>query len=113
IELAGLVRGNEFDALLVTGNMRLAGTLIVELTGGFFPSPGNVFDIMDFATLTGAFDTLQLANLPNSWSWDTSKLYLTGEIRVVPEPCGWMLALIGVAGLLLWRRADGRLCSAV
>ena len=104
IELAGLVRGDEFDALLVAGDMRLAGSLVVDLIDGFVPSPGNMFDIMDFATLIGEFDTLQLADLPNNWSWNTSKLYVTGEIWVVPEPAAWTLGLIGVTAQLFFRR---------
>jgi hypothetical protein len=55
VEIGGLAAGTEFDALEVSGDAALAGTLNVSLVGGFTPNPGDTFRIMTFATHTGDF----------------------------------------------------------
>ena len=41
-------------------------------------------------------------------SWDTSQLNIDGTIAIVPEPSGWVLVLLGVIGLVLWRRPPSK-----
>jgi len=73
IEIAGNTPGHEYDRLVVNGQANLAGTLDVSLTD-FTPSNGDTFDILDFSSFSGDFDTL---NLPNDFSWDVTTGLLT------------------------------------
>ncbi|MBL9161726.1 MAG: hypothetical protein JNL18_03180 [Planctomycetaceae bacterium] len=55
IELGGTTAG-QFDLLSVTGNTTLGGAIDVNLFGGFAPSVGQSWEIIDVAgTLSGAF----------------------------------------------------------
>jgi hypothetical protein len=106
IELAGLLSNSptEFDQLHVAGTLSLSGTLNVVLLSGFHPLSGNSFDILDFGTLTGRFDTINLPTLGGSLSWDTSSLYTLGSISVVPEPSALALLISALAAVLCLAR---------
>ncbi|MCD4824765.1 MAG: autotransporter-associated beta strand repeat-containing protein [Phycisphaerae bacterium] len=108
MELGGLIRGDEYDALVITGTADLAGTLDVVLYGGFDPAEGDTFDILDWGTLaTGSqFDTINLPGLSGGLVWNTSNLYNTGEITVTPEPA--TMTLLGLGGLVLLLRRRRR-----
>jgi len=81
IELQGLSRGGQYDALVVSGTMTLAGELEVIL--GFSPSEGDSFDILDWGSLAGGeFDIVDLPELDGGKAWDTSALYSNGTISV-------------------------------
>ena len=83
IELGGLMEGEQYDVLNVTGGITLnGGTLNVTLVNGFSPALNNSFDILDFASMAGGgFTTL---NLPGgAASWNTSQLLTTGMITFV------------------------------
>jgi hypothetical protein len=88
-----------------TGNN---GTLDFTLQSGFVPTIGEQFDIfgntapMDDAT--GTFATVNLPILPGGESWDTSDLYTTGVISVVPEPMSFGMIVLAAGGLSLRRR---------
>ena len=82
IELVGLLRGDDYDALVVSGELTLAGTLDVLLIDSFTPVLGNSFDILDWDTLSGTFGTVNLPRLSAGLDWDSSNLYTTGEIIV-------------------------------
>ena len=101
-ELGGQKPGVEFDRLLVGGNVSLAGTLKVSLIGGFSPTLGDSFDILDWGTLSGTFSTLQLPALGNNLAWNTSQLYTSGVISVttVPEPAAAVLFAMLAPALL-------------
>ena len=73
IEIQGTTPGDQYDRLIVNGQANLAGTLDVSLTD-FTPSNGDTFDILDFSSVSGNFDTL---NLPNDFSWDVTTGILT------------------------------------
>jgi len=77
----------------------LDGTLDVTALAGTFAA-GQVFDILDWKTLSGTFDTVNLPSLSGGLSWDTSQLYTTGELTVVPEPTSGMLMLLGLLGVI-------------
>ena len=72
-----------------------AGVLDITLQNGFAPTVGEQFKIFGFgSTSTGSFSAVNLPALPISEAWDTSQLFTTGVISVVPEPTG--------AGMLAW-----------
>jgi autotransporter-associated beta strand protein len=86
IKLAGATPGTQYDQVQIGGPLSLDGTLLVSLINGFMPAVGNAFDILTWPTggLTGTFASLQLPTLSGAEVWDTSQLYNTGELLVVP-----------------------------
>jgi hypothetical protein len=105
VELAGTSPGSQYDVINLSGVGNLSGTLDVELLGGFIPQLGNSFDIINGATF-GTFGALSLPSLSGGLSWNTSGLYSSGVISVVPEP--GTFSLLGVLGMCLggyvWRK---------
>lgn len=87
MEIAGLA-SSAHDVLSVGGVADLDGTLIVELLAGFQPAEGSEFELFQFQTVSGEFDSIQLPPLSRQLQWDTSRLYVDGTISVVavPEP---------------------------
>ncbi len=81
VELGGAESGS-YDRLAVIGTLYAGGTLAVSLIDGFKPASGNTFDILDFTSVDGEFDTLDLPGA--EVNWDITKLYTTGEIRYRP-----------------------------
>jgi fibronectin-binding autotransporter adhesin len=82
IELAGTTVGTQYDRLVINGDLQLGGALQVALTGGFSPSVGQSFDILNWTTLNGTFSSVSLPALPAGKAWDTSLLYTSGVISV-------------------------------
>jgi hypothetical protein len=70
--------------------MAFDGTLLVALANGFAPASGSSFDLFNWATTSGTFDTLTLPDLNAGLTWDTSQLYSSGVLRVV--------AAVGIPG---------------
>ena len=84
IELGGTTAGDDYDMLDIAGDLTPGGTLQVVLIDDFAPSVGDTFDILDWDTLGGAeFDAVELPPLTGRKAWDTSDLYITGEISVI------------------------------
>ncbi|MBI2804555.1 MAG: hypothetical protein HYX68_06175 [Planctomycetes bacterium] len=80
VSLAGTQSG-EYDTLTVTGNVTLAGTLSVALSGGFLPLPGDAFDILEyFGQRQGTFDLVigNGNNFPWTVSYDTEGKVIVG-----------------------------------
>jgi len=103
LELAGTNAGQQYDQLHVGGLLALDGTLDVSLLAGFAPRDGDRFDLIDFGSLVGRFDDVQLPDLNDGLVWDTAALYSTGTITAVPEPASILLALLGLACLFSLR----------
>ena len=108
IELGG-IGIFQYDMLHVDVANLHGGTLSVSIINGFTPLAGHSFDILNWNSRTGTFDTESLPGLGAGLGWDTSDLYTTGTLRVVatqppvvPEPTG--LGLIGLALLARRRR---------
>ncbi len=69
IEIGGLLRGTEYDALDVGGTATLDGTLDVLLINGFVPQAGDSFDIIIADTVVGQFATVQTPALNPGLFW--------------------------------------------
>ena len=69
IEIGGLSRGTEYDALDVDGTATLDGTLQVILIDGFVPTAGDRFDIVVATTVVGQIAATQVPPLdpPHDW----------------------------------------------
>lgn len=105
LDIAGLIQGTLYDHLDTsdTGLTTFGGTLAIDLIDGFSPRLGNSFDLFDGPT-AGMFDNLDLDPLSSGLVWNTSQLYSTGVLSVVPEPTSLSLLALGAGGLLLRRR---------
>lgn len=82
IEIGGPVPGAQFDRLVVAGDLNLDGSLSVGFSGGFIPTAGQSFDLLDWESLGGAFSTLSLPALSGGLNWNTSQLYSTGVLSI-------------------------------
>ena len=57
ISLGGLTAGTQFGQLNATGTATLAGTFNVSAVSSYQPLPGNMYQVMNFASKTGDFST--------------------------------------------------------
>ena len=104
-ELGGLAAGTEFDQLFHDELALLAGTLDVSLFGGFQPSPGDSFRIIDgnsLSTLSGTFGTVHLP--AGNWDVVYGSYYVDLRFNAVPEPSTAVLILVAGACLVGVRR---------
>ena len=60
LKVGGATAGTLFDQVNVTGTAALGGTLNVSLENGFGPSAGESFDVLNFASSSGSFATVNL-----------------------------------------------------
>ncbi len=111
IEIGGTIRGTEYDALDIAGALALDGTLnvsVVDLGSGVFaPALGNSFDILDWGSLSGKFDTLNLPALSADLMWNASQLHTTGVLSVALAGDFNFDGKVNAADYVLWRRNDG------
>ncbi len=101
MQLAGTTPGAKYDRIDVTGQLVLAGDLNLVLLDGFQPQAGDSFQLFN-GQLSGSFNQITLPALPSGEQWNTSNLYATGTVSVVPEPSTLALLAVGVAGLIGW-----------
>ena len=109
IEIGGLLRGTEFDAIDVTGSAILNGLIDVNLISGFSPLLGETFQVLNASSLSGTptFDFSD-ATLASGLAWDTSNFISSGSITVgmavIPEPSSFGIVVVVGLGLGLRRR---------
>lgn len=117
LELAGLLRGSEHDALDVAGLLTLGGDLRVELLGGYAPALGDRFDLAAADTIAGSFAARTLPALSPGLAWELALLpdldggdtdVLRLSVTAVPEPHPALLLGGGLLGLMAWRRRTQR-----
>ena len=84
IELGGTTPGSQHDQLDVTGDLTIGGTLnvtLIDAGGGLLnPQAGDFFDILNFASISGDFTTLNLPALDLGLMWNVGFLKTTGEL---------------------------------
>jgi hypothetical protein len=111
MELGGTQPGVEYDQLAALGELGLGGSLELRLLDGYEPRGGEVYDLLEWGTLSGEFHALNLPPLADGLSWDTTALYSTGSISVIPEP-GVLTALLLVTSVLCLRSLRKTHCVA-
>jgi hypothetical protein len=72
VEIGGTTAGSQFDVLAITGAATLNGTLAVSLINSFTPNLGDTFQIMTFASQTGAFPNGVGLNLGDGLGFNTN-----------------------------------------
>ncbi len=103
IELGGYLPGTEHDRLAVTGLATLGGTLELAFLHAFSPTNGAVFDLFNWnGGVSGQFATIEASALADGLEWDTSALYSTGTLAVIPEPATGLLMLLA-GGLVFFK----------
>lgn len=117
--------GTNHDLLSITGDLKLESNsrIIVTAANGYTGSEGDVFNLLDWGTVSGSLDAagfvvgdryqtgletandLQLFALGNDLLWDT-KLFLSHGVLVVviPEPSRALLLLFALSALVLRRK---------
>ena len=98
-------KNSSFDKYIVDGSLSLAGTLTLVSWNGFVAQSGQHFDLLDWGSLSGQFDSIDASGfkLAAGTQLDFSQLYTTGEVLVttsaVPEPATTALWLAGLVGM--------------
>lgn len=101
-------RSEQFGQVIV-GSASVAGQLNVTLGSGYIPATGDAFELFETdSQIQGHFDNIQLPSLESGFSWDTSNLYTTGTLTVVPEPVTMSLLVIGGLAMLRRQKRAGR-----
>ena len=110
IELAST---SSFDRLAITGSAALAGTLDVDLLGGFIPQPGTAFQIISSSGgVSGTFGSALLPALTGA-NW---------QLRYNPNSVLLQVALLGdynfngtvdAADYVVWRKSLGQSGTAL
>lgn len=108
IELAGLLAGDDYDQLAVTGDVALDGLLDVSLIDGFELGLNQWFEILTTeGTLTGTFSGLNNHSVVGNYGGVDLFIAYTSSgpdagvalYTAVPEPSGLLLAAIAGAGV--------------
>ena len=103
-----LMDPNMFDFLEVTGDLTAGGTLQISRAGDYVFSAGDSFDILDFSSLFGSFDSVELPDLAAGLEWDVTSLLTTGELSVAGTPGDYNGdQIVDALDFLLWQRTDG------
>lgn len=85
LELSEFTRQDTGEAsLTVLGHFEAAGMFRLEIAEDYEPAPGQVFDLIDFGSVAGAFSEVVLPE--DAPGLDLSRLLVDGTVRV-HAPC--------------------------
>ncbi len=117
VELGGIIPGQQYDKLDISGTATLGGTLNVRLVSGFVPIAGQSFEFL--AADAGVIDTFAstiLPAMPASLSWQlqygpNSVRLLLNQDPGVENPAGDYNGngVVDAADYVVWRKAFGQL----
>lgn len=101
------------DQINATGLLTFGGALEIDFINGYTGRAGDTFDLFNWGTKTGAFSSIALPSLVGGLGWDTSALYTTGEVSIIPVPkpaaaLGLAAAGLGAVGWVRRGRQAGR-----
>jgi hypothetical protein len=92
---------SNYDQFLISGAASLAGTLDLTFEPGFAPYAGESFEILQYASETGHFSTIDVTGLGPGYGvsleYGSSGLSIMIEATSVPEPSSLVLAVLGGA----------------
>lgn len=100
------------DVLDVTGNAQVGGTLDISYAvGATSPQAGDTFNILDFGSLTGIFDSVVLPTLATGLLWDNSELLTDGILQIVAGLSGDYNGdgQVDAIDYLVWRKSSGQI----
>jgi T5SS/PEP-CTERM-associated repeat protein len=114
IEIAGTGPG-QFDVLKVTGDVSLAGELLLHFIEGFAPRQGDEFMFLDVdGALAGAFANIEVRGLLPGFQFDLRPgagglaMVALNDGVSVPEPASVAILLVGMLGGLIRQRRSHR-----
>jgi autotransporter-associated beta strand protein len=96
--------GDAADLAIASAAMFFDGALTVTNIGAALAN-GDVFNLFDWSSASGTFDSVSLPSLTGDLTWDQSQLYTSGTITVIPEPSAALLGGLGLLVLLRRKRA--------
>jgi hypothetical protein len=82
----GIGSPTNFGSMLLASGCALAGTLSVNLNGGYLPAAGDAFTLLTYGAESGTFDALNLPHLSPSLTWQGNYGATTLILSVVPLP---------------------------
>jgi hypothetical protein len=110
----------QFDVLNITGAATLGGTLNLSVLAGVTFFAGETFDVVNFASSSGTFSTVNGLDLGNGFAFQVE--YQPTDVLLVvngssgpsaPEPGTWVLIALGCLGIILSRaRRSKRISSS-
>ena len=115
IELGGSMRGSEYDAIDITGDLSLGGMLnVVPISLGddvFRPGQGDVFEILTATGgISGGFTAMNLPDLAGDLYWDVLQdtNSLTLQVLAAGLPGDYnQNGIVDAADYVVWRKTGG------
>jgi hypothetical protein len=106
-KLSGSSEATDYGTLELTNNLVADGSLEVTLESGYVPSWSDSFNLLDWFTISGTFDDLELPELDAPLEWDTSQLYVTGVLAVIVPGDFNFDSIVDAADYVVWRKGLG------
>lgn len=72
LEIGGLIAGTQYDQLIVTGNLNLAGMVEVTFLNEFQPRVGDTFDILSAGGNLVRPEMMTFPNAPTGFAYSTA-----------------------------------------
>lgn len=79
---------NQFDRLVVDGDVLLDGVLTVDIDGGFLPMAGHTFNIISGNSVNGTFSEVQTLGMPLDLNVKLNYLPSAVQVMIVERPPG-------------------------
>ncbi|QDT69328.1 Glycosyl hydrolase catalytic core [Planctomycetes bacterium MalM25] len=101
------------DKIAIDGTLAVTdATLVVQLVGAGTPGLGDAFDLFDFASASGQFETISLPGLASGLRWRADRLVADGVIEVVLAGDLNGDGRVDAADYSVWRDSEGQAVAA-